>query len=147
MIVEDNYWAQGMRALGLDEYIASHTTPEDRARDADMIREKAAAKVAGWTKAEIEERLREEQCIFSFYANPVEVIEDPQVVANGYMMEHPYGNVKLTAPPVQFDDTAHEVRRPAPHLGEHNREVLSMLGYDETSIDALIASGTLVEES
>ncbi len=147
MIVEDNYWAQGMRALGLEQYIETHTTPEDRARDADMIREQAAAKVAGLTKAEIEERLRAEQCIFSFYANPVEVIEDPQVVANGYMMEHPYGNVKLTAPPVQFDNTAHQVRRPAPHLGEHNREVLTMLGYDEGAIEAMVASGTLVEEA
>ena len=147
MIVEDNSWAQGMRALDLAEYIDSHTTPEDRSRDADLIREKAAAKVAGWTKAEIEERLRSEQCIFSFYANPVEVIEDPQVVANGYMMEHPYGNVKLTAPPVQFDDTAHLVRRPAPHLGEHNREVLAMLGYDEAQINDLTTSGTLVEEN
>jgi crotonobetainyl-CoA:carnitine CoA-transferase CaiB-like acyl-CoA transferase len=41
MIVEDNYWAQGMRALDLAEYIDSHTTPEDRSRDADLIREKA----------------------------------------------------------------------------------------------------------
>jgi crotonobetainyl-CoA:carnitine CoA-transferase CaiB-like acyl-CoA transferase len=147
MIVEDNYWAQGMRALGLEEFIESHPTPEDRARDADMIRERAAAQVAGWTKAEIEERLRAESCIFSFYANPVEVIEDPQVVANGYMMEHPSGNVKLTAPPVQFDDTAHQVRRPAPHLGQHNREVLAMLGYDDAAIDAMVAAGTLVEEA
>ena len=146
MIVEANYWDQGMRALGLPEFIESHNTPELRAEGADMIREKVSERIASMTKAEIEPRLRAENCIFSFFATPEEVLEDADVVANGYLMKHPTHNVRLSAPPVQFDDTQHVIRRAAPGLGEHSREVLEMLGYDEDAIAAMI-SGEIVTQS
>jgi len=36
------------------------------------------------------------------------------------------------------------VRRGAPTLGEHSREVLRELGYAEGDIDALAAAGTII---
>jgi crotonobetainyl-CoA:carnitine CoA-transferase CaiB-like acyl-CoA transferase len=50
--------------------------------------------------------------------------------------------VRLVGVPVKMSRTPGDANRaPGPALGEHTREVLLALGYDEEEIDALIASG------
>ena len=66
---------------------------------------------------------------------PLEVHDDPQVIANGYLepIEAASGTeVRLPANPVQFDEIPASVGR-APDHGEHTDEVLLELGltYDE----------------
>jgi crotonobetainyl-CoA:carnitine CoA-transferase CaiB-like acyl-CoA transferase len=146
MIVEDNYWAQACRAVELPELIEPYADPAVRQAAWPELVATFAEKISGWTRAEFDERLRAEACIYAFYNAPVEVLDDPAVIANGYLMAHPRDNVKLAAPPVQFDDTEHQIRRPAPGLGEHGREVLAMLGYDEASIESLVDGGTVLIE-
>ena len=41
--------------------------------------------------------------------------------------------------------TPASVSRPAPRLGEHGREVLEAIGYDQTAIDALVSAGTVLD--
>ena len=54
------------------------------------------------------------------------------------------GNVHVMAPPFLLRETPPEVRRPAPLLGEHTREVLSgLLGLDEAEIFLLESQGVL----
>jgi crotonobetainyl-CoA:carnitine CoA-transferase CaiB-like acyl-CoA transferase len=43
--------------------------------------------------------------------------------------------------PTEWSATPPGIRRLAPQLGEHSREVLREAGYSEADIDALIASG------
>jgi formyl-CoA transferase len=72
-----------------------------------------------------------------------EVLSDPHLLARDMIveLEHPVrgryvtvGNpVKLSASPTKI--------KPAPHLGEHRREVLHELGYSEADIAALEADG------
>ena len=51
------------------------------------------------------------------------------------------------AMPYRFSETPIEVG-PTPYLGEHNEEVLrSLLGYDRTRIDDLVARGLLSHEA
>jgi crotonobetainyl-CoA:carnitine CoA-transferase CaiB-like acyl-CoA transferase len=51
---------------------------------------------------------------------------------------HPLaGNFKLIPSPVRFGASPASVRRHAPLIGEHNREVLAEVGYSEAEIDAL----------
>ena len=58
--------------------------------------------------------------------------------------EHPVaGTYKSVPPPVRFSRSPSTVRRPAPLVGEHNREVLREVGLDDAAIDALEASGAL----
>ena len=57
---------------------------------------------------------------------------------------HPVaGAYKSVPPPVRFSRSPSSVRRPAPLVGEHNREVLREVGLDDAAIDALEASGAL----
>jgi crotonobetainyl-CoA:carnitine CoA-transferase CaiB-like acyl-CoA transferase len=77
-------------------------------------------------------------------ASPLEVIDDPQVVANGYLVQHPTEpRARLAAAPMQFDDEITEVRRPAPDLSEHTDEVLAEIGCSGDEIDALRTAGAI----
>jgi crotonobetainyl-CoA:carnitine CoA-transferase CaiB-like acyl-CoA transferase len=59
--------------------------------------------------------------------------------------EHPVaGTYKSIPPPVRFSRTpAEATRRPAPLVGQHNREVLVEAGLTDAEIDALEAAGVL----
>jgi len=71
----------------------------------------------------------------------VEVLSHEQVVANDLIheYEHPgIGRVRQPRPAVQFEHAKPELNPLAPGLGEHNREILTELGYDNVAIDALV---------
>jgi len=69
-----------------------------------------------------------------------EVFADPQVQARGLVVEteHPrLGRIRTLGAPVKMSVTQPISGRPAPLLGEHTREVLRELGYDEATISAI----------
>ncbi len=53
------------------------------------------------------------------------------------------GTRPLVRPPARFSASANAVRARAPWCGEHNREVLGELGYDEDRIRALERAGVV----
>lgn len=58
--------------------------------------------------------------------------------------EHPTaGAYRVIPPPVRFSATPTSIRRAAPMMGEHGREVLTEAGYDDDGIDALERSGVV----
>ncbi len=58
--------------------------------------------------------------------------------------EHPQaGRYKLVPPPVRFSATPASVRRPAPQVGQHTREVLAEAGLSEQQIARLAEAGVL----
>jgi len=75
-----------------------------------------------------------------------DMVSDPQVKAREMVIEvdHPKaGRVKAIGHPVKFSETRAQCKRPAPLLGEHTREVLKGLGYDDARIDALAKEGAI----
>jgi crotonobetainyl-CoA:carnitine CoA-transferase CaiB-like acyl-CoA transferase len=145
MIDEARYWAPACRALGLEELIAEYPDPEPRRAAWGPLRDRIAGVVRTLTRDELDARLRAEGCIYSFLASPPEVLHDPAVVENGYLMTHPTEpQVRLAAAPAQFDDELPRIRRPGPALGEHSREILTELGYAEDEIADLVTDGVLV---
>ncbi len=81
--------------------------------------------------------------IFSFQ----ELLEDPQLVARGFFVEsaHPVAGPLLdTGPPFQLTETPWRNHRPAPVLGQHNREVFcETLGITSDQLDRLRATGVI----
>jgi crotonobetainyl-CoA:carnitine CoA-transferase CaiB-like acyl-CoA transferase len=69
-----------------------------------------------------------------------EVFEDPQVVAREMVVtvDHPtLGTMRTLGSPIKLSATPPEVRRRAPHLGEHTEEVLREAGFDAAHVAAL----------
>jgi crotonobetainyl-CoA:carnitine CoA-transferase CaiB-like acyl-CoA transferase len=72
------------------------------------------------------------------------LLSDPHLAEIGFFeeSEHPSeGRIRTMACPSEWSQTPASIRRHAPRLGEHSREVLAEAGYSSTGIDALIAAG------
>jgi crotonobetainyl-CoA:carnitine CoA-transferase CaiB-like acyl-CoA transferase len=121
--------------------------------------------VDAWTKrdeifAKTRERLRSRTSaawleLFTahdVWAGPVygyaDLVADPQIQHNGTFIEYQHeteGLVKTPGFPIKFSKTPSEVTRGAPLIGQHTREVLRDLGYDDSRIEALFGGGTVRE--
>jgi crotonobetainyl-CoA:carnitine CoA-transferase CaiB-like acyl-CoA transferase len=73
---------------------------------------------------------------------------DPQVTAMEMnpVIEHTLiGQMRTIGVPINFAETPGAIRRAAPLLGEHTREVLAEIGYDEGRIEALLAARVIAQ--
>ena len=71
---------------------------------------------------------------------------DPQTLAREMIVEttHPKaGQVRAIGLPIKFSDTPGGLRRAAPVLGQHTREVLRDHGFSDTQIDQMAAQGAV----
>jgi crotonobetainyl-CoA:carnitine CoA-transferase CaiB-like acyl-CoA transferase len=72
------------------------------------------------------------------------MIQHPQVVANGIVVEtehHQAGRLRQARPAARFTATPTGIRRGGPALGEHTAEILAELGYSDPEIAALRPTG------
>jgi crotonobetainyl-CoA:carnitine CoA-transferase CaiB-like acyl-CoA transferase len=137
----DRYWRPFCEVIG-------RTDLRDDPRYADIAsRKENSAELIAALDAEFASRTFEEwkQLLAGLDAPwaPVqavrELIDDPQVTANGYVAEVDNGAgvaYRLPNVPVQFDGRPAELRR-APEHGEHTELILTEIGYDWDDIAAL----------
>lgn len=78
-----------------------------------------------------------------------DLVVDPHVMATGTFIDQPHpelGTVRTLRPPLQLSATPASIQRGAPRLGADTRDVLTAVaGYDAECIDALVASGAVVD--
>jgi crotonobetainyl-CoA:carnitine CoA-transferase CaiB-like acyl-CoA transferase len=147
MLDDTRHWAPACRALGFEELIDDERFADTAARAAHTgeLHAMFNERIGSLPLAELVQRLRREDTLFSTLASPLEVIHDPQVVANGYFAQHPSeARAKLATAPMQFDDEMVEIHRGAPAIGEHTDELLHEAGFGAEEIDALRAAGAVV---
>jgi crotonobetainyl-CoA:carnitine CoA-transferase CaiB-like acyl-CoA transferase len=80
------------------------------------------------------------------YRSVDELRNDPQVVANGFIvdLEHPLvGHLRMVGPPIKFSETPSAVQGPSPMLGQHNDEIMAQLGYSPDEIAAYREKGII----
>jgi crotonobetainyl-CoA:carnitine CoA-transferase CaiB-like acyl-CoA transferase len=73
-------------------------------------------------------------------------LDDPHVQERGIVVEAPdadVGAVPMHAVLPRLSGTPGGLRRPAPAIGEHTREVLARIGYSDERIDALVQKGVV----
>jgi len=146
MLDDMRHWAPTCRALGLDDLIEDprFTDTAARAEHREALHARIVEVIGSLPLVELRDRLGAEDTIFSALASPLEVIDDPQVVENGYLAPHPsHASARLATAPMQFDDGMVEITRAAPAIGEHTDEVLGDLGYGTDELAALRSVGAI----
>jgi crotonobetainyl-CoA:carnitine CoA-transferase CaiB-like acyl-CoA transferase len=146
MLDDTRHFAPTCRALGLTDLLddGRFADTASRAEHRVALHDRLVEAIASRTLADLRGRLDAEDTIVSALASPLEVLDDPQVLANGYFAAHPTRpSVRLATAPMQFDDEQTVIRRPAPDTGEHTDEVLAELGYAVDEITALRRLGAV----
>jgi len=130
MLQSERFWPQFAETVGRRDLLERFPTPEARQAHRQEMREELERHFATRPRAEWAEILRASECIWGPLQNPMELADDPQVQANGYLLESPApeGTVRVCANPVQFGGTPPTVRRPAQDAGAQTEEVLLELG-------------------
>ena len=75
-----------------------------------------------------------------------QIIDDPQVIANGYIVpfKHPNGqDMRIVGPAVQLGASPGTIRHGAPEFGEHTEEVLLERGFTWDEITRLHDAGAI----
>ncbi len=132
MLESDRFWADFCEHLGLPElvddprFVDARARYEHRRECRQLIADTfASAPLAAWR-----DRLATMQGVWAPVQTALELHDDRQVIANGYLptVDADDGTpVALVANPVQFDESPPELRR-APEHGQHTEEVLLELG-------------------
>jgi crotonobetainyl-CoA:carnitine CoA-transferase CaiB-like acyl-CoA transferase len=136
-------WCAFFEAVGHPDCIEEFSVrdPVLRARNIDKIYDRMRDIAPSRTTAEWEELLLRIDVPHTSFTKLTEVAEQPHLKAVGLFedVEHPTeGTIRQARPPARFSASPAEVRRPAPLLGEHTREVLREAGYAPAEIDSLI---------
>lgn len=141
------WWEELSRRLEREDLLADSRfqTAEARASNRAALVAELQAGFARFTLDELRRRLAGVSAPWEPVQNLVEVVEDPQVVANDYLagITQPAGDVvSVVRAPVQFDEEVGELR-PAPALGAHTDQILSELGYGAERVSSLRLARTV----
>ena len=141
--ISDSEWqgfcrASGDPALAADPRFA---TPGARSMNAAARINKMQEYIGQRTTAEWLERLDAADVPCAPILRRGDVIHNEQVVARGIIAEFDQpkvGRVRQPKPAARFEVHQAAIGGPAPRIGEHSRQVLQELGYDDAAIDRMI---------
>ena len=142
-----HYWPSACRAVGREDLITDErfTSHELLSANAEAARSILTGVFAAAPLSEWQERLADFDGQWSFAQDSLEAVDDPQVVANGYVGETATAAgvpFKLVTTPVQFDGTPAPPKR-APEFNEHCDEILASIDLDEQGVLDLKIEGVV----
>jgi CoA:oxalate CoA-transferase len=142
------WWPKVAKGLGVEELIDDprFATIQDRAKNSRELIAIFDEKFAAKTRDEWIKILGENGLIFTEIQSVMEVTDDPQALANNYLIDinHPaYGPTRTMGFPWDLSDTPASWRRGAPEHGEHTAEVLAEIGYSAEEIKKMKEEGAI----
>ncbi|WP_350153381.1 CoA transferase [Roseovarius sp.] len=142
-------WLRFLDVIGAPELNddARFASNHDRMQHLGELEEILNGYLRGETSAVWLERMEQAGLPAGPVLDILEMQADPQARAREMITEvdHPTaGRVKTLGHPVKFSETPASLRRAAPVLGQHSREVLQEAGYDAQEIEAMVASGAVI---
>ena len=141
-ITSNAHWERFCTEFALGDLLADERLNDNAKRVAarGWLPARIGEEMRKYGSAELAERLERARIPFAPLRRPDQLVDDHHLNASNQFMDTPLpgrGTAKLPKMPVR--STAYEfgLRRPAPELGEHTRDVLTELGLTKDEIDAL----------
>jgi crotonobetainyl-CoA:carnitine CoA-transferase CaiB-like acyl-CoA transferase len=140
------HWQSFFRLVGRTEMVDDPrvTDPVRRSQSFDALYRLVAELVADWETEPLLRALDEADIPAGRVNGFADLFHDPQLTATGFLgfREHPTeGRIVVTENPIGFSKSPGDIRRLAPHHGEHSVEVLREAGYSDDEIVRLVEDG------
>jgi crotonobetainyl-CoA:carnitine CoA-transferase CaiB-like acyl-CoA transferase len=142
--LEFKFWKRVCELIGKEEWVDKQFVEGD---ERDRIKGELKKIVAGKTRDEWMEVFRGEESMVEAVLTLDEVEKDPHALARDMIveMDHPTeGKVKGIGIPIKFSDTEAKEIKPPPILGEHNEEILRLIGLSDEEIGDLREKGVVI---
>jgi crotonobetainyl-CoA:carnitine CoA-transferase CaiB-like acyl-CoA transferase len=141
-ITSNAHWERFCTEFGLGDLLADERLNDNSKRVAARawLPARIAEEMLKYPSAELGERLAGAKIPFAPLRRPDQLVDDPHLNASDQWIATPLPGrppAKLPKMPVRSNVYEFGLRRPAPRLGEHTREVLQELGLSKDDIDAL----------
>ena len=141
-------WLRLLEALGAPELgnDPRFVNNADRMRNLPALQAALTPLFKGRSSAEWLQRLEEAGVPAGPVLDVGQMHADPQTLAREMIVEtsHPTaGQVASIGLPIKFSETPGSVRRAAPVLGQHTREVLREHGFSDAEADQMAAEGAI----
>jgi crotonobetainyl-CoA:carnitine CoA-transferase CaiB-like acyl-CoA transferase len=146
LVYIDKHWKTFFGLIGQPELLQDPRFVTMSARSANIaaVYEWLGEQIALRTTAEWLELLKDADIPHAVSRSIDSLLDDEHLNAVGFfqVLEHPSeGTVRMTGIPSTWSATPLSVRRLAPLLGQHTREVLAEAGYADEAIDSMLARG------
>jgi crotonobetainyl-CoA:carnitine CoA-transferase CaiB-like acyl-CoA transferase len=141
-ITSNAHWERFCTEFALGDLLADERLDDNAKRVAarGWLPARIGEEMRKYGSAELAERLERARIPFAPLRRPDQLVDDPHLNASNQFMDTPLpgrGPAKLPKMPVRSTAYEFALRRAAPALGEHTREVLLELGLTKDEIDAL----------
>ena len=144
-VVGDPLYERWAKLMGEPHWLEDrhYATDEARGDNAADISERMAAWTRQRTTAQALQELDAARIPCGEVLTPAQALFNEQVLGGGFLEPTDYPGLEAPAPvvrtPVELAKIDTSIRRRAPTLGEHTREIMRELGYDDAAIDELKA--------
>ncbi len=151
-VTSNNHWSRFCEVFGRPELLADRrlATNEDRVKAHAWLIPLVAEILARHTKAEIIQRCAKASIPYAPVARVGDLFTDPHLDTSGGLLDVslPGGTrTKLPRLPIEIGGRKPGLRREAPLVGEHTREILLAAGLRDDEIAALERQGVIVTQS
>jgi crotonobetainyl-CoA:carnitine CoA-transferase CaiB-like acyl-CoA transferase len=141
-ITSNAHWERFCKEFELSDLLADERLNENAKRVAarGWLPGRIGEETRKYTSAALAERLERARIPFAPLRRPDQLVDDVHLNASHQFMDTPLpgrGTAKLPKMPVRSTAYEFRLRRAAPTLGEHTREVLLEFGLTKDEIDAL----------
>ena len=144
--ITDKMWTDLCQVIGKPHLSDEYPTEEDRKSNEDLLYDEINEWTQSHSKEEVMGELYEFLPVGPLY-NAEGIFNDPHFEDREMLVDVPHGDSgekrTIAGQPIKFSRTLSGIQHRAPILGEHSREILEEMGYDDEDIERLLSSGAI----